>query len=153
MTMSMERIASILAQTPKGQKITLCAWVRTFRNTQFIALQDGSSTEPLQAVIQAHNFPEELIKKINTGACLEITGTLAESLGKGQSVELHVSDLKILGECDASVYPLQPKKTFFGIFKGNWAFAHALPGFWCGFPCASSLVFCGASIFQPKGIF
>ncbi len=110
MTMSMERIASILAQTPKGQKITLCAWVRTFRNTQFIALQDGSSTEPLQAVIQAHNFPEELIKKINTGACLEITGTLAESLGKGQSVELHVSDLKILGECDASVYPLQPKK-------------------------------------------
>jgi len=108
--MASDRIASILAQTPKGQKITVSAWVRTFRNTQFIALQDGSSTEPLQAVIQAHNFPEELIKKINTGACLEITGTLAESLGKGQSVELHVSDLKILGECDASVYPLQPKK-------------------------------------------
>jgi len=85
-------------------------WVRTFRNNQFISLNDGSTIHNLQAVVALNALSDETLKRITTGACLSITGKLIPSPAKGQAVEVKVDALEILGDCDAEVYPLQPKK-------------------------------------------
>ena len=86
------------------------AWVRTFRNSQFISLNDGSTIQNIQAVVDFQNLEEELLKKITTGACLSLTGNLIPSPAQGQRVEIKVTSLTILGECDPEKFPLQPKK-------------------------------------------
>ena len=85
-------------------------WVRTFRNNQFIALNDGSTNTNLQVVIQLGKYDENFLKKINTSAALKVAGALIPSLGKGQKLELKSNSIEILGESDAEKYPLQPKK-------------------------------------------
>ncbi len=92
------------------QQYTVMGWVRTFRNSQFIALNDGSCLANLQAVVDFENEDPALLKRITTGAALSITGKLIASQGKGQTVELIAEKIEILGDCDADVYPLQPKK-------------------------------------------
>ena len=95
---------------PQGQAITVMGWVRTFRNTQFISLNDGSTINNLQAVVALNSQDEGLLKRVTTGACLKIEGELIASPAKGQSVELSVKKLEILGDSDAEKFPLQPKK-------------------------------------------
>jgi asparaginyl-tRNA synthetase len=85
-------------------------WVRTFRSNRFIALNDGSTINNIQAVIDFENLDEVLLKQINTGACLSIKGKLVQSQGKGQSVEIQTESLDVLGEANPEEYPLQPKK-------------------------------------------
>lgn len=85
-------------------------WVRTFRSNRFIAINDGSTLQNLQCVIDFENTDEKLLKEINTGACLKLTGKLEESQGKGQSVEVQVEKLELLGSSDPNQYPIQPKK-------------------------------------------
>lgn len=92
------------------EQITVMGWVRTFRNNQFIALNDGSSNDNLQVVLELGRFDEVLLKKINTGASIKATGLLLESPGKGQHVELKAESVEILGESDPERFPLQPKK-------------------------------------------
>jgi asparaginyl-tRNA synthetase len=104
------RIKDILKTTPSEQTITVKGWVRTFRNNSFIALNDGSTNNNLQVVVDFNSTPEELLKRITTGAAISATGTLIASLGKGQTVELKASSVEILGDSDAEKYPLQPKK-------------------------------------------
>jgi asparaginyl-tRNA synthetase len=99
-----------LLQTAPGSDYTVMGWVRTFRNNQFIALNDGSCLANLQAVVDFENFDPALLKRITTGAALKITGTLIPSQGKGQNVELKANAIEILGDCDVEVYPLQPKR-------------------------------------------
>ena len=89
---------------------TVMGWVRTFRNNQFIALNDGSCLANLQAVVDFENTDATLLKRITTGAAIKIDGKLVASQGKGQTVELIVQSIEILGDCDAEIYPLQPKK-------------------------------------------
>lgn len=85
-------------------------WVRNFRNSQFIALNDGSCLATLQIVVDNEKTDAALLKRITVGAAIKCTGILKASQGKGQSVELVADEIEILGDCDASVYPLQPKK-------------------------------------------
>ena len=85
-------------------------WVRTFRSNRFIAINDGSTLQNLQCVIDFENTDEKLLKEINTGACLKLTGKLEESQGKGQSVEVQVATIELLGSSDPNQYPIQPKK-------------------------------------------
>ncbi len=85
-------------------------WVRTFRNNQFIALNDGSANTNLQIVAPLGKFDEALLKRITTSAALKVTGKLIDSPGKGQRVELVAGNIEILGDSDAEKYPLQPKK-------------------------------------------
>jgi asparaginyl-tRNA synthetase len=85
-------------------------WVRTFRNNQFIALNDGSTNNNLQVVLELGKFPEETLKRITTSASLKVTGTVVASLGKGQKMDLNAATLEVLGDSDAEKYPLQPKK-------------------------------------------
>ena len=92
------------------QEITINGWVRTFRSNRFIALNDGSTINTIQCVVDFEQFSEDLLKQINTGAALQITGTLVESQGRGQSVEIQVSKIHVHGTADPETYPIHPKK-------------------------------------------
>jgi asparaginyl-tRNA synthetase len=85
-------------------------WVRTFRSNRFIALNDGSTINNIQAVVNFENFDEAVLKQINTGACISIKGQLVQSQGKGQNLEIQTDSLEVLGEANPEEYPLQPKK-------------------------------------------
>lgn len=95
---------------PQNQSVTVQGWVRTFRNNQFIAINDGSTIQNIQAVVDFNNTSEALLKRITTGACISIKGTLVPSPAKGQPMEVKVVELEILGDSDPEKYPLQPKK-------------------------------------------
>ncbi len=104
------RIKEVLEGDLLNREITVMGWVRTFRNNQFIALNDGSTNSNLQVVLELGKFDESLLKRITTGAALKITGILVASLGKGQKVELKAQKAEVLGDSDAEKFPLQPKK-------------------------------------------
>jgi asparaginyl-tRNA synthetase len=104
------KIKSLLKEAPIGSEATVMGWVKTFRNNQFISMNDGSCLQNLQAVIDFENTSEDVLKKITTGSCLRVTGQVVESKGRGQTIEIKVNDLEIYGEADAEKYPLQPKK-------------------------------------------
>jgi asparaginyl-tRNA synthetase len=108
--MKRTKIKALLATPPTGQTVLAQGWVRTFRNNQFIALNDGSTINNIQAVVALNSLDDTILKRITTGACLSITGELIPSPAKGQSVELKVTALEILGDSDAEKFPLQPKK-------------------------------------------
>ncbi|CAA0231646.1 asparagine--tRNA ligase [Tenacibaculum maritimum] len=101
------------------QEVYIKGWVRTFRSNRFIALNDGSTIKNIQCVIDFENLDENLLKRINTGAAVSIKGTLVESQGKGQSVEIQVNDLEILGDSNPEEYPIQPKKHSFEFLREN----------------------------------
>lgn len=107
--MKRTKIKELLSSAPAGQTVTVQGWVRTFRNNQFISINDGSTIQNIQAVIDFTATDESLLKRITTGACLSVTGELIASLGKGQAVEVKVKELIVLGDCDAEAYPLQLK--------------------------------------------
>jgi asparaginyl-tRNA synthetase len=104
------KIKELLAQEPAGQEVTVMGWVRTFRNNQFIALNDGSTNNNLQVVAGLGKFDDEILKRITTSASLKVTGTIVPSLGKGQKMDMNATSIEILGDSDAEKYPLQPKK-------------------------------------------
>ena len=103
------RIIDLLENTKTLQEVNAKGWVRTFRNNQFIALNDGSTLNNIQCVVDFENTPEETLKRITTGAAISVTGTLVESQGAGQKVEIQVAKLEILGDSDAEKFPIQPK--------------------------------------------
>src|SRR5690349_22808267 len=104
------KIKELLSAAPKGQQVTAMGWVRTFRNNQFVALNDGSTNNNLQVVLELGKFDEATLKRITTSASLKIKGTLIPSMGKGQKVEVKATNVEILGDSDSEKYPLQPKK-------------------------------------------
>ncbi len=104
------KISRLLQESPEGEKVTVKGWVRTFRNNQFIALNDGSTIQNLQVVVDYENTDDAILRKITTGACIAVDGTVVESPGKGQRVEVKADEVRILGEADPEKYPLQPKR-------------------------------------------
>ena len=99
-----------------GRKVTVKGWVRTKRgnkNVAFIALNDGSTINNIQIVVDKTAFEESLLAKITTGAAIRVSGDLVESVGSGQSVEIQAGEIEIYGECDPMRYPLQKKDTSF----------------------------------------
>ena len=104
------KIKALLTGILTGQTVTAMGWVRSFRNNQFIALNDGSTNDNIQVVAELGLLDDATLKRITTGASLKIEGMLIESLGKGQSVEIKAASVEILGDSDAEQYPLQPKK-------------------------------------------
>jgi asparaginyl-tRNA synthetase len=104
------KIKQVLANTAIGSQVIVMGWVRTFRNNQFIALNDGSTNNNIQVVVELGLLNEATLKRITTGASLKVIGTVVESLGKGQSVEIKANSIEILGDSDAEKFPLQPKK-------------------------------------------
>lgn len=140
------KVKDLLKSTAFGTEVVVKGWVRTFRNNQFIAINDGSTINNIQAVVDFTNTDEALLKRLTTGAAIAITGELIESQGKGQTVEVKVKQLEILGDSDAEKFPLQPKKhsleflreiahlrfrtnTFNAVFKIRHALAFAIHQF------------------------
>ena len=112
-------VAELLGSDNFLQEITLNGWVRTFRANRFIALNDGSTINNIQCVVDFEKMDEATLKRITTGAAISVTGTLEESLGKGQKVEVKVTSLNILGDSNPDEYPIQPKKHSFEFLREN----------------------------------
>ena len=104
------KIAKLLSNKNLNKSHFINGWVKTFRGNRFISINDGSTSQNLQCVIEYEKIDESLLKKINTGASLNIYGDLIESQGRGQKFELRVKELKVIGESDPDEYPIQPKK-------------------------------------------
>ena len=104
------KIKQLLEGDTANFETTVMGWVRTFRNNQFIALNDGSTNNNLQIVASLGLLDDATMKRITTGSCIKATGEIIESLGKGQRVELKATSIEILGDSDAEKFPLQPKK-------------------------------------------
>jgi len=140
------RIQDILQNNSVHYTATAMGWVRTFRNNQFIALNDGSTNHNLQIVVELGTLDENTLKRITTGACIKATGEIIPSLGKGQTVEMKAASVEILGDSEAEKFPLQPKKhsleflreiahlrfrtnTFGAVFRVRHALAFAIHDF------------------------
>jgi len=108
--MKRTKIKEILQDKSTGQDAIVKGWVRTFRNNQFIAINDGSTIKTLQVVVDRESTDDDLLKRITTGAAISAAGKIVESQGKGQSVEMHASHVEVLGDADPEKYPLQPKR-------------------------------------------
>lgn len=111
--MRYKTIAELLKKEPSHHEVGVRGWVRSFRSNRFIALNDGSTIKTLQCVVDFENFTEEVLKKVNIGAAIEVVGILVESQGQGQTVEIQVSKLTVLGEAnpeDVKLTILSPKK-------------------------------------------
>ncbi len=120
----MERIKiNNLLESPQfGEQVTVKGWVRTKRgskNVSFIALNDGSTIRTVQVVADAEKFSEDLLRRINTGAALSVTGEVVESKGSGQSSEIVAETIEVLGEADPDKYPIQPKKHSLEFLREN----------------------------------
>jgi asparaginyl-tRNA synthetase len=102
------KVKQILADDKVDYDVTVKGWIRSFRNNQFIALNDGSTNNNLQIVIDPATDPA-VIKRLTTGAAISVKGAVIASLGKGQKVEIKAAELEILGDCDPEKYPLQLK--------------------------------------------
>ena len=115
--MKTSSISHLLTEQPALQKVTIKGWVRTFRANRFIAVNDGSTIQNIQCVVDFESFDEALLKRITTGAAIEITGELVESQGKGQAVEIKADSIRIHGDSDPESYPIQPKKHSFEFLR------------------------------------
>ena len=102
-----------------NKNVSISGWVRTFRANRFIALNDGSCLNNIQCVVDFEKTDQEILKKITTGAALNIKGKVIESQGSQQSVEIVVDECEILGESNAEAYPIQPKKHSFEFLREN----------------------------------
>ncbi|MBR4338111.1 MAG: asparagine--tRNA ligase [Bacteroidaceae bacterium] len=109
--MKRTKISDLLKSPALGTTVTVMGWVRTRRGSKavsFIALNDGSTINNIQIVVDLAKFDEELLKDITTGACLSVEGLLVESVGSGQAAEIQATRIDVLGTCD-NTYPLQKK--------------------------------------------
>ena len=107
------KVKTLLLGKAVNETVCVKGWVRTKRgskNVSFIAINDGSTINNIQVVAESDSFDESLLKQITTGACFSIIGTLIESQGSGQKVEIAAEKIEVLGEADADLYPLQPKR-------------------------------------------
>lgn len=106
-------VKELLQSVDCNREVEVSGWVRTKRGNKqvnFIALNDGSTINNIQIVVDMDNFPEDLLKKVTTGAAVHVKGILVESSGSGQSYEIQAKELIVLGESDPEKYPIQPKK-------------------------------------------
>jgi asparaginyl-tRNA synthetase len=145
------KIKELLAQDPTGQTVTVMGWVRSFRNNQFIALNDGSTNSNIQIVVDFENTNAALLKRITTGAAISVVGELVKSLGKGQSVEVKAKTIEILGDSDPEKYPLQPKKHSLEFLREIAHLRFRTNTFGAVFRVRHSLAFAVHKFFNEKG--
>lgn len=112
-------IKELLSEGKIQQEVVVNGWVRTFRAKRFIALNDGSTINNIQCVVDFENTDEDILKRITTGAAVKITGTLVKSEGSGQSVEIQVTQVEILGDSSPEQYPIQPKRHTMEFLRAN----------------------------------
>ena len=147
------KIYDLLNNTNILQEVAVKGWVRTFRNNQFIALNDGSTIHNIQCVVDFENTSEEILKRITTGAAVSLKGTLVESKGAGQKVEIQVSSVEILGDSDAEKFPMQPKRHSLEFLRENAHLRVRTNAFGAIMRVRSTLAFAVHQYFQENGFF
>jgi asparaginyl-tRNA synthetase len=145
------KIKDLLGSTMTLQEVNAKGWVRTFRNNQFIALNDGSTLHNIQCVVDFENTAEATLKRITTGAAVSVTGELVESKGAGQKYEIQVTKLEILGDSDAEKFPMQPKKHSLEFLRENAHLRVRTNTFGAVMRVRSVLSFAVHQYFQEKG--
>ena len=134
-------------------EITLRGWVRTFRSNRFIALNDGSTIENIQVVVDFENTEEDILKRITTGAAIEVQGKIVESQGKGQAIEVQALSIKILGDSNPEEYPIQPKKHSLEFLRENAHLRVRTNVFGAIMRVRSTLAYAVHRYFQDNGFF
>jgi asparaginyl-tRNA synthetase len=145
------KIKALLQSEQTGIEVTVKGWIRTFRNNQFIALNDGSTNSNLQVVVDFENTDPALLKRLTTGAAISATGQLVQSLGKGQTVEVKATSIEVLGDSDPEKYPLQPKKHSLEFLREIAHLRFRTNTFGAIFRVRNSLAFAIHQFFQEKG--
>jgi asparaginyl-tRNA synthetase len=145
------KVSDLLKLEPNGQSVTVMGWVRTFRNNQFIALNDGSTNTNIQVVVELGKFDDALLKRITTSASLKVTGVIEPSLGKGQKMDLKATAIEILGDSDAEKYPLQPKKHSLEFLREKAHLRFRTNTFGAVFRVRHALAFAVHKFFNEKG--
>ncbi len=150
------RISELVSGAILDTQITVQGWVRNKReskNVVFISLNDGSTIQNLQVVGNPEQLGESLLKKINSGASLSVTGTIKASQGKGQKVELEAANIEVNGEADPEDYPLQAKKHSLEFLR---EIAHLRPRsqtFGAVFRLRHAMIFATHQFFNDRGFF
>lgn len=150
------KIKDLLLSKEFGSEVNVKGWVRTKRGNKqinFIALNDGSTIQNLQIVVDVPNFNEELLKKITTGAAISIVGEIIESQGSGQSVELSAKQIEVLGVADPEKYPLQPKKHSLEFLREKAHLRFRTNTFSAVFRIRHAMAFAVHEFFNKKGFF
>lgn len=145
------KIKDLLATEGENQQVIIMGWVRTFRSNRFIALNDGSTINNIQVVVDFENTDPELLRRITTGACLKITGTLVPSVGSGQKVEVQAEGIEVLGDSDPNEYPLQPKKHSLEFLREIAHLRFRTNTFGAVFRVRNTLAFAVHKFFQDRG--
>jgi asparaginyl-tRNA synthetase len=145
------KIKDLLCCTNALADVNAKGWVRTFRNNQFIALNDGSTLNNIQCVVDFENTPDEILKRITTGAAISVYGDLVESKGAGQKWEIQVRKLEILGDSDAEKFPMQPKRHSLEFLRENAHLRVRTNAFGAIMRVRSVLAFAVHKYFQDKG--
>ena len=151
--MKVTKIKSLLNSSQFKQVISVQGWVKTFRANRFIALNDGSSTNNLQCVLDFENLEENILKRITSGAALYLEGTLEESQGSGQRVELKIEKIQIYGDSDPDKYPIQPKKHSLEFLREKAHLRIRTTTFAAVMRVRSALSFAVHKFFQERGFF
>jgi asparaginyl-tRNA synthetase len=147
------KIKDILKNGKAGQEIVAKGWVRTKRgskNVNFIALNDGSTIHNLQIVVEVESF-EAILRDINTGAAISVTGELVESAGSGQNIELNAKELVLLGGADPDKFPIQPKKHSLEFLRENAHLRFRTSTFGAVFRIRHAMAFAIHKYFNEKG--
>lgn len=145
------KIKALLESDETNIDVTVKGWVRTFRNNQFIALNDGSTNNNVQIVVDFENTDAAVLKRITTGAALSVTGTVVPSLGKGQKIDIKAKEIEILGDSDPEKYPLQPKKHSLEFLREIAHLRFRTNTFGAVFRVRNSLSFAVHQFFQERG--
>lgn len=145
------KIKQLLAQEPKEQEVTVMGWIKSFRNNQFIALNDGSTNANIQVVAALGKFEESLLKRFTISAALKVKGIVVPSQGKGQKLELKATEIEVLGDSDAEKYPLQPKKHSMEFLREIAHLRFRTNTFGAVFRIRHSLAFAVHKFFNEKG--
>ena len=151
--MKAAKIKTLLETSELDQSYAVQGWVKTFRANRFIALNDGSSLKNLQCVVSFEQLEDTLLKRITTGAALHLEGTLVESQGEGQKVELQVEKIHVLGDSDPEKYPIQPKKHSLEFLREKAHLRIRTTTFAAVMRVRSALSFAVHKLFQQEGFY
>ena len=146
-------IVDVLKAPKIGEIVTVKGWVRAFRNNRFVALNDGSTFNTVQVVIDPDKIDEAITRRIGFHACIAATGQLVESQGAGQTVELVADTVEILGDTDLSEYPLQAKKQSMEFLREKAHFRMRTNTFSAVFRIRHGVAFAINKYFNDKGYY
>jgi asparaginyl-tRNA synthetase len=145
------KIKALLTGELTGKEVTVKGWVRAFRQNRFIALNDGSTNNNIQIVVDFENTDAALLKRITFGAAISVTGEMIPSLGSGQKVEITAKTIEILGDCNPEEFPLQPKKQTLEFLRENAHLRFRTNTFGSIFRLRNTLAFAVHKFFNEKG--